>query len=165
MAAMRRMNRMVLAGACASLFSCHETSAPWNTDGLLTIITDQTEYQRSQKLLVTIRNGTDRLIYDDKCGGEVQGFEYVGKWNGSFGDSHSCGLALLASSSVQSGSEWRSSSIAIQPGGSYTDSFVINSAAYPGTWRVELSLRDENGEPLRLDQRISNLFRVRLPSE
>lgn len=73
MALTRTKNRLAVAVACASLLSCHETSAPWNTDGLLTIITDRTDYQRSQKVLVRIKNGTDRLIYDDRCGGEVQG--------------------------------------------------------------------------------------------
>lgn len=155
----------MVAVACASLLSCHETSAPWNTDGLLTVITDRTEYQRNQKLLVTIRNGTDRLIYDDQCGGEVQGFEYIGKWNASYGESRSCGAVSLGSGSAVTGSDWKSSSIAIQPGDTYVDTFVINGAAYPGTWRVELSLRDENGQLLRLDQRISNLFVVHLPAQ
>jgi hypothetical protein len=37
--------------------------------------------------------------------------------------------------------------------------------SYPGTWRVELWLRNEKGELLREDQRISNLFMVRFPEE
>jgi hypothetical protein len=156
---------MVIAVACASLFSCHETSAPWNTEGLLTIITDRTDYQRSQRLLVRIKNGTDRIIYDDRCGGEVQGWEYAAKWNASYGESRSCGAVSLGSGSAVTGSDWKASSVAIHPGDIYVDTFVINGAAYPGTWRVELALRDDNGQLLRLDQRISNLFLVHLPPE
>jgi hypothetical protein len=162
MASTRMGNRMAVAVACVSLFSCHEASAPWNTEGLLTIITDRTDYQRNQQLLVRIKNGTDRIIYDDRCGGEVQGFEYIGKWNASYGASRSCGSTGNPPLPLP---DWRASSIAIQPGDTYIDTFPINGAAYPGTWRVELALRDKNGELLRLDQRISNLFLVHLPPE
>jgi hypothetical protein len=129
---------------------------------LLTILTDKTEYQRNQKVVVTIRNGTDHVLYDDTCTGEVQGFEMSGKWN-SNGDSRGCGAFTVAPPPGWKYPDWRSRSVAIQPDGVHVETFRITQAAYPGTGRVELWLRNEKGELLREDQRISNHFMVVLP--
>ncbi len=148
---------------CAAAFACHQTVEPSKTDGLLTILTDQTEYQRNQKVVVTIRNGTDHVLYDDTCAGEVQGFEMAGKWNASYGDMRSCGIFSDGPPPGWKPPDWRSRSVAIQPDGVRDETILLNQAAHPGTWRVELWLRNEKGELLREDQRISNLFMVRLP--
>jgi hypothetical protein len=154
---------LIAITACVAASACHQTSEPWNTDGLLTILSDKTEYQRNQRVSVTIHNGTDQVLYDDQCAGEVQGFEMAGKWNSSYGDSRSCGEFSDGPPPGWTPPDWRSRSVAIQPGGVYVENFLINQSSYPGTWRVELWLRNDAGELLREDQRISNLFMVKLP--
>ena len=138
---------------------------PSKTDGLLTIITDRTRYERNQHVIVTVENGTNHVLYDDHCAGELQGFGTSAKWNASDGVSRGCGAFTMAPPPGWKMPGWRERSVAIQPDGAHVDSFLVGQSAYPGTWRVELWLRNERGQLLREDQRISNLFKVVLPPE
>jgi hypothetical protein len=106
-------------------------------------------------IVVTTRNESAAVIYDDHCGGEVQGFEYLGYWNASYGVGRGCSF-------VES-ERLPEHQIAIPPGTEHVDVFHVNGHAYAGTWRVELLLRDAAGNELPLRRRVSNTFRVVRP--
>jgi hypothetical protein len=109
-------------------------------------------YVPVEPIIVTTVNQSGRTIYDDHCGGGVQGYELLRRWDASFGVSRAC--------LWRDGSGPRSYGVAIPAGASHVDTLHVNSEAYTGTWRVELYLRDANGARLPLGDRVSNTFRV-----
>lgn len=122
---------------------------------VLSIRTERSEYRPLEWIVVTTRNVAGTPVYDDHCGGEVQGLEFLGRWNASYGTGRACLWPDPA--------KWRSYSVVIPPGAVHVDSFHVNGRAYAGTWRVELRLRDESGALLPEEQRVSNTFRVDIP--
>ncbi len=114
---------------------------------------DRESYRPLDMVVVTTTNRSRRTVYDDHCGGEVQGFEYLGEWNASYGMGRGCDWPDPAA--------WRTHSVAIPPGATHVDTLHVNGRAYTGTWRVVLTLRDTAGAPLPEGRGISNTFRVR----
>lgn len=137
---------------CAAVCACADSSGPQSAAGEIAIRTDRTEYEPNQLIIVRTTNRSGRLVYDDHCGGEVQGFEFLKKWNASYGAARGC-------FNFDPG-EWQRRSIAIPNGSVHVDTFHVNGRAYTGTWRVQLYFRDEVGELLPENQSVSNAFRV-----
>jgi hypothetical protein len=130
---------------------CHDAAAP--RDEPLAIRTDRLEYRAGEPVVVTTTNRTGRTVYDDHCGGEVQGYELVKEWNGSFGFTRYCIFPDPAA--------WRTYSVAIPDGATHVDTLSGNVDEYSGTWRVQLALRDETGAALPEARRTSNTYRIR----
>jgi hypothetical protein len=119
----------------------------------VTTRTDGSEYRPGQVIIVTTVNRSDGVVYDDHCGGEVQGFELLGEWNASYGVGRGCLDVDPA--------DWRARSIPIPRGSLHADTFHVNGLAYTGTWRVRLDLRDAGGELLPDSRSVSNTFHVK----
>ena len=125
---------------------------PAVADGTVGIRVDRAQYRPADPVIVTITNRSGRTIYDDHCGGEVQGYEYLQRWNGSYGMRRLCSALELPYP--------RTPIIAIPHGATARDTLFVGSTAYTGTWRVMLELRDEANAALPEDQSVSNTFRV-----
>ncbi len=145
---------VLLALACLALAACHAPSGPNDATVSLTMFTDRMEYRPLDQIIVTTTNQGGGVVYDDHYTGGVQGFEYLGRWNGSYGESRAC---------VDFGGAQRAFGIPIPVGTTHVDTFHVNSQSYAGTWRVELGLRDETGALVAEDRRISNTFHVTRP--
>lgn len=139
----------VLAAGPAIGIGCTESTKP--TDRLIDVSTDRINYRPYDRIVVSTRVATADTTFDDHCGGGVEGFEYLGTWNGSFGGGRTC----LRGQPVAGRDR-----IPIPPGTVHMDTFYVNERAYTGTWRVELWLRDRAGVLFPLEQRVSNTFRV-----
>jgi hypothetical protein len=114
---------------------------------------DRSSYRQLDPVVVTTTNRSARTVYDHHCGGGVEGYEYLRRWNGSYGMSRAC---------VDFGGDgWRAHSVAIAPGGAHRDTLFVSGLAYTGTWRVQLRLLDEAGALLPEPERTSATFRVR----
>ena len=136
---------LVVAAAAALAAGCH---TPAGGDGVMfRVETDRREYVPGDAVVVTTRNLSTLVAYDDHCGGEMQGYEFLGRWNASYGMGRAC----------FEGSP-RRSRVPIAPGAAHVDTFYVNAYAYRGTWRVELALVDGTGR--LLPERASNTFRV-----
>jgi hypothetical protein len=146
------MQRHVLIVLACAISACGGTGEPSAPGGPISVRTDRSDYRPLDVVLVATTNRTGRTLYDDHCGGEVQGFEYLGRWNGSYGSARAC-LALDAD-------DRRASRVAIPPGATHLDTMYVNGRAYTGTWRVALDLLDEDGAPLPEERRVSEPFRV-----
>jgi hypothetical protein len=143
---------------CFAALGCRGSSGPGSLPpaapgASVRILTDRTEYRPTERVIVTTTNLTGRAVFDDHCGGEVQGFEYLQRWNASYGMGRGC--------LSRDPGGWRQRSVPIAAGGTHVDTMHINGQAYSGTWRVQLLLLDEAGEPLADAHRVSNTFRVR----
>ena len=135
--------------ACLMLFGCAEPTGL--VPHSITVQTDRTEYLPVQMIVVTTLNQSGLVIYDDHCGGETQGFEFLQRWNGSYGEGRMC---------MDSWSSLANPGVAIPSGTLHSDTFYVNNQSYTGTWRVNLALRNSKGELLPESLRISNAFRV-----
>lgn len=141
----------VLAAATVLNAGCTESTKP--ADRLIEVLSDRQSYraQPPELVVITTRAAIADTIFDDHCGGELQGFEYLGRWNGSYGGGRVClrGQPIAGRDRIP-----------IPPGTVHMDTFHVNDRAYTGTWRVELNLRDRDGVLFPLEQRISNTFRI-----
>lgn len=145
-------HRIVFALACVAALGCGDTSGPQVEHGQVVIRTGATTYQPVQLVVVTTTNLSGHTIYDDHCGGEVQGYEFLHRWNASYGAARAC-VDVDAR-------DWRAHSAAIPGNSIHVDTFHVNSRAYSGTWRVRLDLWNEIGMPLPEAQSTSNTFQV-----
>lgn len=132
--------------------ACRDATGIGGEPGNVTIQTDRADYRPMELIVVTTINRSGRTVYDDHCGGEVQGFEYLNRWNASYGAGRGC--------VDHDPRNWRLHSAPIRDRATHVDTLHVNGQAYSGTWRVQLYLRDEAGDPLPEDQRTSNTFHV-----
>jgi hypothetical protein len=121
--------------------------------GRATVETDHALYHPMERVVFTIVNQGDRVIYYDR-GGEIEGFDLYKQWNGSFGS------AGGGCREADCETDLRKRSMPIAPGAAGVDTLPINSQAYSGSWRVRVALRDETGWLLPEDQRTSRTFQV-----
>jgi len=138
---------IIAAGALA----CGDAAGP-EFGQEITIQTNSSDYEPGQLIIVTTTNRSDHVVYDDHCGGEVQGFEFLGRWNASYGAMRACYLFDRAGAHALE--------VPIPGGSTHADTFHVNGQAYSGTWRVRLYLRGENGVSIPESQAVSNTFRV-----
>jgi len=149
--------RIVVALACVVACACDDTSSPEQEpgaqleDGDVIIVTDATTYQPTESIVVTSTNLSEHTIYDYHCGGEVQGYEFLNRWNASYGMARGC---------MDTTGGWLAHSVAIPSNSTHVDVFRVNSRAYTGTWRVRLHLLNDKGRPLPEELSISNTFQV-----
>ena len=146
----------LLALLSLALLGCRDGTAPAFSLGLVSVQAARTEYRPMDFVVVTTTNRSNQVVYDDHCGGEMQGFEYLGRWNGSFGSGRAC-------AEVGTGQPMDHHLVAIPPGATHVDELPVNDRAYAGTWRVELLLRDAAGRLLPERARITDTFRVVRP--
>jgi hypothetical protein len=146
-------HRLVPGLISLAALGCHDTTAPAAGDRRVTVRTDHIVYRPLELVVVTTVNRTGAVVYDDHCGGEVEGYEFLKQWNASYG------MARIGFD-FDTTTDWRLHSIAIPVGAAHVDTMFVNDRAYTGTWRVTLYLRDESGTALAQDQRTSNTFHV-----
>lgn len=144
--------RMVVGMLCAAVCACGDNTGPQVADREITIRTERSDYRPNELIIAQTTNRSGRLLYDDHCGGRVEGYELFGEWNASYGMARGCRL--------YGPDDWRETSIAIPDGTVHVDTLHVNGRAYTGTWRVRLLLRDESGARLSDGQSISDTFRV-----
>jgi hypothetical protein len=123
-----------------------------HADQRVHVITAQENYQPKERVVVRIENGRPEPIVNDKCGGELVGLHPDLGWNATLGEVRFC----LAGPEA----ERRPPGRVIAPGATASDTFFVSSCAYSGRWRIELALRDLEGELLPLEERVSNHFQV-----
>jgi hypothetical protein len=140
------MRRVLIALVSLVTVACGDGGAGPGSQSVA-VRTERAEYRPGNLVVVTTTNRSGRTIYDDHCGGEVQGYEYLEEWDANFGAARVCWEPVPA--------------VAIPPGTAHVDTLGVNGQAYTGTWRVELRLLDDAGAPLPEAQRVSNTFRVR----
>jgi len=138
-----------------ALLGCRDGTAPALALGLVNVQAARTEYRPMDLVVVTTTNRSDQVVYDDHCGGELQGFEFLGRWNGSYGAARAC-------ADVET-EQLTNHRVAIPPGATHVDEFHVNGQAYAGSWRVELLLSDAAGRLLPQSARVTNTFRVVVP--
>jgi len=145
----------IRAAACLALLGCADSTGPGSLVGpAVTVRTERAEYRPLELVAVTTTNSSSRTIWDDHCGGGMQGLEHTGDWNGSYGSGRAC-------MDIGPGpADWRMRSVPIPPGGTHVDALPVSGQAYAGTWRVALTLRDDAGRLLPIQRRASNTFRV-----
>lgn len=142
------MSRRLIGPALALLLvGCGEGLGPF---ARAAVVTDLKEYRRGESITVTTLDRSGDDIYDNHCAGVVEGFDYLGYWNGSYGSGRACLPNELGDSHLKR----------IAPGEVHVDYFYVNSMAYEGSWRVQLELQTAGGRRLPLESRVSNTFRV-----
>ena len=150
----RTIRRAAPALAALLLAACGDATGPASLVGpAVTVRTERTAYRPMDLVTITTTNNSSRTVWDDHCGGELQGLEYLGRWNGSYGSGRAC-------VDLRGADDWRARAIPIPPGGTHVDVLHVNGSAYTGTWRAELLLRDDAGRLLPSLRRTSNTFRV-----
>src|SRR5215207_297373 len=101
------MQRFIIpAVACLSALGC--ATAPEDASPPVTVRTQHTAYRPVELVVITTTNPTGATVYDDHCGGEVQGYEFLKRWNASYGVAGGCRDI--------DATDWRSRSVAIPPG-------------------------------------------------
>ena len=104
-------------------------------------------------VVARISNRSAEVVYENLCGGELEGFGYVpGEWNASYGFARAC----LAGGGPPKAPYLRP----IEPGSSVVDTFYVNDLAYFGSWRFNFDLQDGDGDLLPRARRISEPFQV-----
>ncbi len=142
---------IVLAAGAAAGMACTELTDP--DDRPTVIVTDRLEYRPRPwtSVIVTTRTATADTIFDNHCDGGTEGFEYLGRWNGSYGAGRFCDRSQPTLGRDR---------IPIPPGTVHVDTFFVHETQYTGTWRVQLHLHDYTGALLPIEERISNTFHV-----
>ncbi len=138
--------------ACAAAAGCRGAAESGVPDGRVGVRVDRGSYRPLDMVVVTTTNRSPRTVYDDHCGGGIEGFEYLKRWNGSFGAGRGC-------TEPGEGGGW-AHDVAIAPGAAHRDTLFVSAQAYTGTWRAALSLRDGAGALLPEPERTSGTFRV-----
>jgi hypothetical protein len=136
---------------------CTVHSRPSPADGVVTVWADPHERRPGDRVIVQTYNRLPRMVYENECGGQVQGYELHHQWNGSYGFGRAC-------ASSDQDDRGRLSHVPIAPGATHIDTLFVSGGAYVGTWRVELELYERVGERfVRLPeaQRASKTFHVR----
>ena len=116
------------------------------------ITTERSAYKAGDVLLGRTTNRGTQTLYDDHCGGEVQGFEFLKEWNGSYGVSRSCNKMIPRDNSDMIHP--------IVPGTTHVDTLHVSGFAYTGTWRVRLWILDGRRQPVADSLSVTSPFQV-----
>ena len=118
----------------------------------VSITTERSAYKAGDILLVRTTNRGTGMLYDDHCGGAVEGFEFLKEWNGSYGVSRICNKMIPRDNSDMVHP--------IPPGTTHVDTLHVSAFAYTGTWRARLSILDGRRQPLPDSLRVTDTFQV-----
>lgn len=66
---------IVIGIVCAVACACVDSTSPQVADREIAIRTDRSEYDPNDVIIVRTANRSGRLLYDDHCGGSVEGYE------------------------------------------------------------------------------------------
>lgn len=139
----------ILALSVAVATTCTEPTDLNNVS--LIISTDRLHYKPSDLVIVSTHSAATQTIFDDHCAGALQHLQADGTWYRQ---------AVVERHCPEDRPRAGRDRIPILPGTVHLDTFRLGRRHFPGTWRVELQIRNRKGALFPLDQTVSNTFTV-----